>query len=359
MPNVLARMGLSVCCSNFSTQVLRSKTRKIDFMTKITLSSLFLSRRKVLASIVAASTATIALAPASVFAGPTEVRIGYQKNGVLYLAKETGQLEAALKAKGLTVKWVEFSFGPPLLEALGAGSIDYGTTGDSPPIFAQAAGAKIVYVAAQEAAGSGAAILVKDGSNINSLNDLKGKKVGFAKASSSHNLTIAALEKVGLKYNDIEPVYLAPADGAAAFAKGAVDAWTIWDPFFAVAEAQPGTKVLAPAKGIVTQNSFFLANADFAKANPDLVAAVNEGLAATARWAEKNRAEVTTVFSKATGIAPDIQQKAVDRTEFVIHPLRDPVIAEQQRIADRFQSLGLIPKQIAVKDIVWSWKPAS
>jgi ABC-type nitrate/sulfonate/bicarbonate transport system substrate-binding protein len=85
---------------------------------------------------------------------------------------------------------------------------------------------------------------------------------------------------------------------------------------------------------------------------------VNEGLAATARWAEKNRAEVTTVFSKATGIAPDIQQKAVDRTEFVIHPLRDPVIAEQQRIADRFQSLGLIPKQITVKDIVWSWKPA-
>ena len=203
--------------------VLRLKPRKIEFMSKRSLSTFLLSRRKVLAGIVAASTATIALAPASVFAGPSEVRIGYQKNGVLYLAKETGQLEAALKAKGLTVKWVEFSFGPPLLEALGAGSIDYGTTGDSPPIFAQAAGAKIVYVAAQEAAGSGAAILVKDGSNINSLSDLKGKKVGFAKASSSHNLTIAALEKAGITYNDIEPVYLAPADGAAAFAKGAVD----------------------------------------------------------------------------------------------------------------------------------------
>jgi NitT/TauT family transport system substrate-binding protein/sulfonate transport system substrate-binding protein len=328
-------------------------------MTKFSLSTLRLSRRKVLATVLAASASAVALAPPSLFAAPTEVRIGYQKNGVLYLAKETGQLEAALKAKGLSVKWVEFSFGPPLLEALGAGSIDYGTTGDSPPIFAQAAGANLVYVAAQEAAGSGAAILVKDGSNINALSDLKGKKVGFAKASSSHNLTIAALEKAGLTYKDVEPVYLAPADGAAAFAKGAIDAWTIWDPFFAVAEAQPGTKVLAPAKGIVTQNSFFLANADFAKANPEIISAVNEGLAATARWAETHRKDVTAVFSKATGIAADIQQKAVDRTEFVIHPLRDPVIAEQQRIADRFLSLGLIPKQIAVKDIVWTWKPAS
>ncbi|MEI6572901.1 MAG: aliphatic sulfonate ABC transporter substrate-binding protein [Alphaproteobacteria bacterium] len=328
-------------------------------MTKFSFSTLLLSRRKVLATVLAASASAVALAPPSLFAAPTEVRIGYQKNGVLYLAKETGQLEAALKAKGLSVKWVEFSFGPPLLEALGAGSIDYGTTGDSPPIFAQAAGANLVYVAAQEAAGSGAAILVKDGSNINALSDLKGKKVGFAKASSSHNLTIAALEKAGLTYKDVEPVYLAPADGAAAFAKGAIDAWTIWDPFFAVAEAQPGTKVLAPAKGIVTQNSFFLANADFAKANPEIVSAVNEGLVATARWAETHRKDVTAVFSKATGIAPDIQQKAVDRTEFVIHPLRDAVIAEQQRIADRFLSLGLIPKQIAVKDIVWTWKPAS
>jgi NitT/TauT family transport system substrate-binding protein/sulfonate transport system substrate-binding protein len=328
-------------------------------MTKFSLSTLLLSRRKVLATVLAASASAVALAPPSLFAAPTEVRIGYQKNGVLYLAKETGQLEAALKAKGLSVKWVEFSFGPPLLEALGAGSIDYGTTGDSPPIFAQAAGANLVYVAAQEAAGSGAAILVKDGSNINALSDLKGKKVGFAKASSSHNLTIAALEKAGLTYKDVEPVYLAPADGAAAFAKGTIDAWTIWDPFFAVAEAQPGTKVLAPAKGIVTQNSFFLANADFAKANPEIVSAVNEGLAATARWAETHRKDVTAVFSKATGIAADIQQKAVDRTEFVIHPLRDPLIAEQQRIADRFLSLGLIPKQIAVKDIVWTWKPAS
>ena len=154
-------------------------------------------------------------------------------------------------------------------------------------------------------------------------------------------------------------MFLPPADGAAAFAKGAVDAWTIWDPFFAVAEARKDTRVLAPAKGIVTQNSFFLANATFTKQNPDLVGLVNASLAKTAGWAATHRSEVTKILAEATGIGLDAQQKAVDRTEFVINPLRDAVTAEQQRIADRFLALGLIPKPIAVKDIIWTWKPAT
>jgi aliphatic sulfonates family ABC transporter substrate-binding protein len=320
-----------------------------------------MSKRTFLKTLFTVSIAAIALAPASLFAqtAPKEIRIGYQKNGVLFLAKQTGQIDDAFKAKGIDVKWVEFSFGPPLLEALNIGSIDYGTTGDSPPIFAQSAGANLLYVAAQEAAGAGAAILVRQDSPIQTLADLKGKKIGFAKASSAHNLTIAALEKSGITYQDITPVYLAPADGAAAFAKGAIDAWTIWDPFFAVAEAQPGTRVLAPAKGIVTQNSFSLANAKFTKENPDLVALVNASLAKTASWAEAHRGEVTKILTEATGISAEAQTKAVERTEFVINPLRDPVINEQQHIADRFLALGLIPKPITVKDIVWTWKPAT
>ncbi len=188
-----------------------------------------MSKRAFLKSILTVSLAAIALSPASLFAqtATKEIRIGYQKNGLLYLAKQTGQIDEAFKAKSIDVKWVEFSFGPPLLEALNLGSIDYGYTSDAPPIFAQAAGANIVYVAAQEAAGAGAAILVKDTSPIQSIADLKGRKLGFAKASSAHNLTIAALEKASLTYQDITPVYLTPADGAAAFAKGAIDAWTI------------------------------------------------------------------------------------------------------------------------------------
>ncbi len=170
--------------------------------------------------------------------------------------RDRGGAEAARRG----VTWVEFSFGPPLLEAISLGAIDLGQTGDAPPIFAQAAGGPITYVAAQEAAGSGAAVLVQKDSPLRTLADLKGKRVAFAKASSAHNLTIAALEKAGLTYRDIEPVTLAPADAAAAFARGSVDAWTIWDPYFAIAEMQPTTRVLALATDIAKPNNFFLAH---------------------------------------------------------------------------------------------------
>ena len=166
---------------------------------------------------------------------------------------------------GQTVRWVEFSFGPPLLEALSLDGIDFGQTGDAPPIFAQAARVE----PRLRGRPGGRRLRYRDpaaeGFTIRSLADLKGKRVAFAKASSAHNLTIAALEKAGLSYADIEPVTLAPADAAAAFARGSIDAWTIWDPYFAIAEAGEGVRVLARATDIAPQNNFFLASRPFAE----------------------------------------------------------------------------------------------
>ncbi|WP_395829651.1 aliphatic sulfonate ABC transporter substrate-binding protein [Elstera sp.] len=319
------------------------------------------ARRPVLAGLFALSASALALSlPAHAQdATPKEVRIGYQKSGLLILAKQRKSLEARLNPLGIQVKWAEFSFGPPLLEALGLGSVDFGTTGDAPPIFAQAAGANLLYVSAQEAAGSGAAILVAENSPIKTLADLKGKKVGFAKASSAHNLTIAALEKGGLTYQDIEPIYLPPADAAAAFARGSIDAWTIWDPYFAIAEKSKNTRILSLAKGIVTQNSFFLANKDFTAKYPEIVSAINGVLADTAKWASQDQEAVAVALADITGVDLASQRRAVARTEFTVSPVSPAVVAEQQRIADRFHRLNLIPKPIRVKDIVWTWTPAS
>ena len=282
-----------------------------------------------------------------------ELRIGYQKTGLLYVDKQRGLIEARFRAQNVPVRWVEFTFGPPLLEALAVGSIDYGTVGDSPPIFAQAAGANLLYVAAQEAAGSGSAILVPPGSAIQTLQDLRGKRIGFARASSAHNLTIAALEKAGIGWGEITPVQLPPADARAAFERGSLDAWTIWDPFFALAEARPGVRVLSLARGIITQNSFFLANRDFVTRHPQAVHAVNEELARTADWAEANRGEVARILSEASGIELPAWERAVTRTEFRVGPVTTAVVEEQQRIADRFRRLNLIPRDIRVRDIVW------
>jgi sulfonate transport system substrate-binding protein len=287
-----------------------------------------------------------------------EIRIGYQKNGVLPLLKQQGRLEERFRPQGIAVKWVEFSFGPPLLEALNVGSIDYGTTGDAPPIFAQAAKANLLYVAALPASGATEAILVPQDSPIRTLADLKGKRIGVAKASSAHNTTVAALEKAGLSYTDVTPVYLPPADAAAAFARGAIDAWTIWDPFYAIAQ-RGKVRVLAEAGQVHRANSFFLANREFTGKHPELVGALNDELAKASIWAETHHAEVAAFLSEATGVDIESERRAVDRTAFRLSPVTDEIVAVQQEVADRFYKLGLIPKPVVVRDIVWKWTPSA
>jgi len=141
-----------------------------------------------------------------------------------------------------------------------------------PAIFAQAAKSDLLYVAAVPSGAS--AILLPAGSPLQTLPDLKGKRVAFARGSGAHNLTIAALEKAGLRFDDIQAIALAPADAAAAFEKGAIDAWTIWDPFYALYETRPGVRVLVESTGIAPQNSFFVATRSFVETNPDITAKV-------------------------------------------------------------------------------------
>jgi sulfonate transport system substrate-binding protein len=156
----------------------------------------------------------VAIAPTARGEPPTQFRIGYQKNGILVVAKQQQAIENRLRPLGVTVSWTEFSFGPPLLEALRLNNLDFGTVGDTPPIFAQAARADLLYVAALPAGSSSSAILLPAGSTLQTLADLKGRRVAFARGSAAHNLTVAALEKAGLSFNDIVPIQLAPADAA-------------------------------------------------------------------------------------------------------------------------------------------------
>ena len=302
----------------------------------------------------AASLAAVPVLRGARAAEPGVLRIGYQKNGILVVAKQQGIIERRLEPLGHTVRWVEFSFGPPLLEALSLDGIDFGQTGDAPPIFAQAARSSLVYAAAQEGGSSGIGILLPKGSPVRSLADLKGKRVAFAKASSAHNLTVAALEKAGLRYADIEPVTLAPADAAAAFTRGSVDAWTIWDPYLAIAEEGDGVRVLALATEITPQNNFFLARRAFAETQGAVLVATIDALSEVAAWCRQNRGVVAAVLSKGTGVPLPATRRAVDRAEYVIGPMTERIIAEQQAVADRFHALKLIPKPIRIADAVWT-----
>ena len=191
----------------------------------------------------------VAIVSATALAAPVaELRVGYQKSSVnLLIARRLGLVEHRLP--GLSVRWVEFSAGPQLLEALGAGSLDFGMTGDTPPIFAQAAGRDVLYVGRETPKPRSSAILVPPDSTIGSLAGLRGKRVAFQKGSSAHYLVLRALEKAGLRLSDIQPMYLAPADARAALERHSVDAWAIWDPYWAAAATGSRAKVLATGEG--------------------------------------------------------------------------------------------------------------
>jgi len=282
-----------------------------------------------------------------------KLRIGVQKYGTLIVLEATRNLERRLAPNGVEVSWNEFPAGPQLLEALNGGSVDFGITGEAPPVFAQAAGVPFLYVAVDRPAPAGEAILVAKDSPIRTIADLKGKRVAFNRGSNVHYLLLAALEKAGLRFGDIEPAYLAPADGRAAFAAGSVDAWVIWDPYFAAGQAATGARVLTDATGLARNPQFYLASAAFARARPDLIRAVLDEIGKTDAWAEKHQAEVASLLAPRTGLPPAVLHVALARLGYGVAPITPDIVANQQRIADTFFKAGLLPKSIAVRDAVW------
>jgi len=283
------------------------------------------------------------------------LRVGYQKNGLLLLAKRSGRLEAALKAPPETqLGWLEFSVGPPLLEAMSVGSIDLGSTGDAPPIFAQAAGAPIVYVGMVRLSGAAGGILASRTSGISSLADLRGKRFAFTRGSSAHNVAAAALESAGLTFNDVKPVALSPADAATAFAQGGIDAWVIWDPYMTVAIRDQGARRLSLPANLVGGAAFFLANRDFAESRGEVLARALNALAEEGRWASGHRDEVAALQAEETGLPLDLLKLTVTRDNFELTPISPDILARQQEIADRFARLGLIPRPVRIMDAVWT-----
>jgi sulfonate transport system substrate-binding protein len=301
-----------------------------------------------------ASAAVLAAAPA-LAQSKGELRIGYQKSAsLLVLQKSQGSLEKKLAPLGFGVKWIEFPAGPQLLEGLNVGSVDLGFAGEAPPIFAQAAGAKFYYVGHDPAAPQAEAIVVPKDSPIKSVAELKGKKVAFNKGSNVHYLLVRLLEKNGLKLSDVTSVYLTPADARAAFESGKVDAWVIWDPFTAAAERQVGARVLADGSGGIAQNyPFYLGERGFVEKNPQVIRAVFEDSVEKGRWLKANLRQAAELIAPLQGLPVDVLELSLKRYDFNVKPLTDEVIAQQQKIADTFLELKLIPKAISVKEASW------
>ena len=281
------------------------------------------------------------------------LRIGFQKYGNFVVLKARRTLEKRLAPQGFTVQWLEFPGGPQLLEGLAAGAVDVGTVGETPPIFAQAGGVDFVYIASEPPAPQGEAIVVHQDSPIRTPADLRGKRVALNKGSNVHYLLVKALQKANLKYEDIQPVYLAPADARAAFTSGSVDAWVIWDPYLAAIERQANARSIANGENLVRNTQFYIANRSFANVHAPIVHAVVEEVSAVDGWARDNIPAVAAQLSPLVGLDASTLEVALKRTGYGVQPIDAATLAYQQQIADTFSDLKLIPKKLVVADARW------
>ena len=270
------------------------------------------------------------------------------------VVRARGDLEKRLNRQGITVTWSEFTSGPPLLEALAAGKVDVGETGDAPVIFAQAKNAPVVYFDQSQPNPEAVALLVPQGSPIRTLADLNGKKVAYARGSSAVPLVVNALNKGGLKLSDITSVYLQPPDARIAFESGKIDAWAVWDPFYAAAEVGGSARVLVNGRGFTSFRLYFLANSNFAAANPSLLPVLIKDLRAAGQWALQDPKRSAEFLSGVTKVPIQVLQVSEGRRlgRYQVSPIQSGGIKDQQKVADTFARLKLIPEPIRVNDIV-------
>jgi len=317
------------------------------------IASTALSRRRLFTALAGlAGAAVLPTAPARA-ATARAVRIGFQKGGLLLLSKVRGALDRKLATLGWAIAWTEFPAGPQLLEALNVGAIDLGVTGAPPPVFAQAAGMDFVYVGAEPGQPGSAGILVPDGSPARQVADLKGRRIALQKGSDSHYLLIALLRQAGLRYQDVEPVFLAPADARAAFQSGAIDAWAIWDPYLTIAQDATHARVLADYTGVGAPWSFYEAQRAFAAANPGLVHAIIAQLAEDGAWANTHVTESAATLAPLTGLPVALLTRIQSRVRFGAVPVTPAILASQQKVADVFFEQKVIPHAIDVTRNAW------
>ncbi len=303
----------------------------------------------------------LGLAAAPLANAAEQLRIGYQKSSTLIsLLKSQGTLEKALADQDVTISWHEFPSGQPLLESLNVGNIDLSAdVADTVPVFAQAAGADLAYFAQEAPSPHAQAIVVREDSPLKSLADLKGRKVAVTKAAGVHYLLIAALAKAGLKFSDIEPAYLTPADGRAAFENRKVDAWVTWEPFLSGAQQQLPTRILADGEGLADYQRYYLTSASFARNHPQVLQIVFAELVKTGDWLRANPRQGAEVLGPLWGnLDPAIVEKANAKRSYQVRLVKPDSLAEQQKIADAFLAAGLLPKAVDARQVnIWSPAP--
>ena len=295
--------------------------------------------------------AALALGAPAVRAAPREVKISMQRSSVLFtVLKVKGTLAERLAPLGYTPTWHLFA---SVIEPMNAGAVDiHADVADAVPIFTQSAKAPLTFYARERGAPAAEAIIVPAESPIRTVADLRGKTVGVSRGSGSHYVLAAALKRAGLTFADIKPAYLQAPDGAVAFDQGSLDAWSIWDPFLAFAEAKRPVRVIADGSDLTTYHRYYLVNDSFVAAQPEVVATVYRSLVEAGAWMKANPEEAVALLTPIWGdLPPPVVAAANSRRTYAVEPVERSQLGEQQAIADVFYEAKLIPRRIDATDV--------
>lgn len=323
-----------------------------------------ITRRQSLA-LLGGTAASLALAGCGTKPARKDIVFGTQKNGVPFLAETRGEFAKRLAARGFgPVKWVEFASGPPLIEAIRAGAVDIGAVGDTPVVYALAAETDFNCVAAQRFPGLiGTGVLVPAQSTVQTLAQLKGKRVAYTKGSNAEFVLAAALKQAGLALSDIVVANLSPGDAQTALANGSVDAWVVWDPFLTLAQIRGGARKLVLPPSEIDTISYYVASGSFVRDRTDVLRATLDELRAEAAWGNAHRTYYRDAVAKATRLpAPVLDGMIAQYKDFLfgLEPITPGIIANEQKVADYLLAAGVIPKKVDAAKAAWTgWTPAA
>lgn len=296
---------------------------------------------------------TFLLVGCNTIAGSTdEIKIGYQKSGPMLTLKNNGELQKELEDLGYKVTWSQFNTGSSILEALNSESVDFAGAGDIPSIFALDKGSNFQYIASEPSAPTSEGILVREGSGIQSIEDLKGKKVAFNNASIAQYLLIKALHSVDLSIDDVESVILNPPDASLAFEKGEVDAWVVWDPYLADAESR-GNVIIQTAEDIVPFRSFYFATSEIAEESPEVIELFIEHLSKAGKSIDEDPTEAARLLEEETKIPSATWETVLSRKKSNVQYMDDTALEDLEIEAKDLLDIGLIENEIDFTANIW------
>ncbi|MBH8575501.1 aliphatic sulfonate ABC transporter substrate-binding protein [Nostocaceae cyanobacterium CENA369] len=282
---------------------------------------------------------------------PQVIRLGYQKGGVIPIARQRGELERQLLTRNIKVEWSgPFDRCATLLQALNGNRADIGGCGDIPSISGIAAGQPLCIGSLQrpQPDSLSSAILVRGNSSIRKPDDLVGKKVAVNQGGAGEYLLLKVLEKAKIPKEKVQRVYLSPNDAAPALYQGAVDAWAVWEPYISIAQLEYHARRIttthpAPTYGVMVVRT------DAAKENPVAVKAALTALSQDGEWLNQNTDAAATYMVKELKVSEAVAKQATKnrgRESYVFPSSED--ISNLQKTADWLLEQKILSQRVDI-----------